>query len=72
MNRNNLYLNSFPGWKEYQSANSFFPFSRKGNYKNPNYPAENWAQQKELYNSQRRKRYLYFGVGAGRLGDRHR
>src|SRR6185437_10202143 len=50
----------------------FFPFSSKGKYKNPNYPTENWEQKKELYNYNRRKRYLYFGIGTGRLGDRHR
>ena len=72
MNRNFLNLNPSSYWKEYQPANSFFPFSRKGRYKNPNYPTENWAKQKEFYNQKRRVRYKYFGVGTGRLGDRHK
>src|SRR6185437_14395202 len=70
MNRNFLSLNcNFPTTEPYHG---FFPFSKKGKYKNPNYPKDNWEQKKEIYNQKRRVRYKYFGVGTGRLGDRHR
>jgi hypothetical protein len=66
MNRN--FIN-FPTTEPYSN---FFPFSKKGRYKNPHYLVENWAQKKELYNQNRRKKYLHLGIGSGRLGDRHR
>jgi hypothetical protein len=70
MNRNFITLNrNFSTGEPYHG---FFPFSKRGRYKNPNYLAENWAKQKEFYNSQRRKRYRHWGLGAGRLGDRHK
>ena len=65
MNRNTLPLN----YTQTEPYRNFFPF--RSRYKNPNYLRENWGEKKEFYNQNRRVRYRYFGIGTGRLGDRH-
>ena len=59
MNRNFITLNrNFPTSELYSG---FFPFNKKGRYKNPNYLKENWEGKKELYNQKRRKKYHLLG-----------